>query len=130
MFNSKNYNYESKVIAITKEIEKSITPDKVVEMYDVIKEEVEKNIIKKLRIESNLLKGVAILKKDIDTQTKTISTHFNLNETDYFRDYIIRDDCIVAEGSDLIVEKLKKHYSDIVGVELIKETFKTIQLKK
>ena len=34
MFDSHYYKNESKVVAVTKEIEKAISPDKVTEMYD------------------------------------------------------------------------------------------------
>ena len=42
MFNTRNVTYESKVVSVPKEtiIEKSISPDKVTEMYDKIKWEI------------------------------------------------------------------------------------------
>ena len=46
MFDAHYYKSESKVVAVTKEIEKTITPDKVTDMYDKVRAEVETAILR------------------------------------------------------------------------------------
>ncbi len=79
-----NNHHESKVVAVTKEIEKTISPDKVTEMYDAVREEVENNIVLKLRFETNTLKGVGvILNENLNTDEKRYVASYNLNGKDY-----------------------------------------------
>jgi hypothetical protein len=50
MFDSNVYKSETKVVAVTKEIEKTISPDKVTEMYDAVREQAERRPIRRMAI--------------------------------------------------------------------------------
>ena len=72
--------YTSKVVAVTKEIEKTISPDKVTEMYDAVKEEVKKSLIRTYVIETDLVNGVVMDYHELyTTWEKVIVVRFNLN---------------------------------------------------
>jgi hypothetical protein len=57
MLDVTNVRHESKVVAVTKEVHKTISPDKVTEMYDAVRKEVEEDIIRKVVVSSNSLNG-------------------------------------------------------------------------
>lgn len=91
MFDRYESRTESKVVAVTKEIEKTISPDKVTEMYDKIRAEVEHDIIKTHVINTNIIKGMVIEVADrYETRTKKVYTAFNLNE-DYHVSFTVED---------------------------------------
>lgn len=80
MFNTIIYKNDSKVVAITKEIEKAISPDKVTEMYDAIREEVEKNIVSSIHISSNIMEAALLeINNRYDTRTTDYILSFTLN---------------------------------------------------
>ena len=60
MLDSHYYRHESKVVAVTKETEKTISPDKVTEMYDAVREQALKDIVASLRVEENILNGIVV----------------------------------------------------------------------
>lgn len=88
MFNSITYKNESKVVAVTKEIEKTITPDKVTEMYDKCKAQAEKDLIRAVRVEGNFLNGTVFeYRSHYAKGTLLFHYHFVLNGRDFdFKD--------------------------------------------
>ena len=52
--------YTSKVVAVTKEIERTISPDKVTEMYDAVKEQVQKDMIRAYKIETDQINWIVM----------------------------------------------------------------------
>lgn len=83
MFDKHVYQHESKVVAVTKEIEKTISPDKVVEMYNDIREELSRNILKKLVLRGNEFNGSCVAFSEPDRLSVLIRGHFDLNGKPY-----------------------------------------------
>lgn len=84
MFDRTIYKSESKVVAVTKEIEKTISPDKVTEMYDSVREQAEKDVIASLRVQSNTLNGVVVqIADEYSTATSRVHTRFILNGQEF-----------------------------------------------
>jgi len=93
MFNRTTINHESKVVAVTKEIEKTISPDKVTEMYDKVHEEVEKTILRKVAIEENDMHGVVMeVQNRYDTRSRNIHLFFVLNGKEYHSTEEVKDE--------------------------------------
>ncbi len=83
MFDKHVYQSESKVVAVTKEIEKTISPDKVVEMYNDIREELGRNVVKKLVLRGNDFNGTCVAFSEPDRMSIMIRGHFDLNGKPY-----------------------------------------------
>ncbi|MFK5282012.1 hypothetical protein ACI3PL_20890, partial [Lacticaseibacillus paracasei] len=60
MLNKTIINTETKVCPVTQVVEKSISPDKVTEMYDKVREEVLNSILRTVVIKDNRMEGVLI----------------------------------------------------------------------
>jgi hypothetical protein len=129
MFNTTIHKHESKVVAITKEIEKTISPDKVTEMYDAVKEEVENSIVKAFRVESNQMTGVAVIFNERYTDmTKRFVARYTLNGKEYIvKDYIT--DHIDTRESE-VYEKMYEHYKTQVANELMRNTISLKEFRK
>jgi hypothetical protein len=113
MFNKYSYNprFESKVVPVTKEIEKTITPDEVTEMYDKVRTQAEHDVIASLRVDSNLLNGVVVqIIDEFSTNTSRLYIRFKINDHEY-------SDTITLEKAraltpEQMYEKLMQHYLD------------------
>lgn len=112
-------NYESKVVAITKEIEKTISPDKVTEMYDAVREQVEKDIIRTIIVKDNNLNGVIMEVRDqLATLQKKILFKFTLNN----KEYIKTDFEAEKHWSDYeLAEKLYEYFKQTIADKLVKD---------
>lgn len=75
--------HETRVTPVTRVIEKSITPDKVVEMYDKTEEEVRKNLIQKIVIQDNSFNGSITIWDNPNRMVKEIVVHFTLNGKEF-----------------------------------------------
>lgn len=125
MFNTTNYNHESKVVAITKEIEKTISPDKVSEMYDAVKEEVTANILRAYAFESNNMHAAAIIiEPRYDTRTKEYALRFTLNGTEHIDRGILPEDVTYSESR--MFEKVFDVYKKAVAKSLMRDTIGTV----
>lgn len=80
MFNSTVYKHESKVVAVTKEIERSVSPDKVADIYELARQEAEKRIVQRMTMSGNGLECSVIVTKDPASMTMTVTGHFMLND--------------------------------------------------
>jgi hypothetical protein len=119
MFNSYNYKTESKVVAVTKEIEKTITPDKVTEMYDKVKDEVEKSFVRAFRIETDILNGIVVEFADkLDTMQRMTYTRFILNGKEYIAKDIHRSFEALSDGE--LYEVFSKHLRSEISNQIIK----------
>jgi len=120
MFDTINHKTETTVTPVTRVVEKTITPDKVSDMYKEVRAEVEKNIVQMVKIESNLLNGVAIeLRNSHDTYARKIYTRFILNGKDHVNtDFEDRPEIYTQEQ---LFNKLADHYAQVVRNELLKE---------
>lgn len=124
MFNTTIHQHESKVVAITKEIEKTISPDKVTEMYDAVREEVENNFIKSFHISSNQLGGVVvILKEDYNQMSVKFIARYQLNGKEYItKGYMPERN----DFKDMVFDKIYEHYKSEVAGELLRESIEII----
>ena len=119
MFDQHVYKNESKVVAVTKEVEKTISPDKVVEMYNDIREELGRNILKRLVLRGNDFNGSLVAFSEKDRMAVLIRGHFELNGKEYT--FAIRQN---EEETDLSRDGLKailfSKVSDAITATLIK----------
>jgi len=119
MFDSNVYKTETKVVAVTKEIEKTISPDKVTEMYDAVRAQAEKDVIASLRVEDNILNGVAVQIADqFDTATSHLYTRFTLNGDEHSNQWIIPTREALNSGQ--MYDKLTEHYARVVKNVILK----------
>lgn len=125
MFDRNIYKSESKVVAVTKEIEKTISPDKVSEMYDVVREEVEKNIVRSIHIQSNLMEGAALeINRKYDTRTTDYIIRFVLNgEEEIYRGSFTDSEMLMESR---LYNKIESVYKDSVTHLLMKHTQREI----
>lgn len=99
MLNTTIYRNESKVVAVTKEIERTISPDKVTEMYDAVREEVEKNVVQVIRIEDNIMKGVVVeFFDDFRNHEKKARARFTLNGEEFMEEMILARDQLFTKS--------------------------------
>jgi hypothetical protein len=105
---------ESKVVAVTQVVEKTITPDKVTEMYDKVRAQAEKDVISSLRVESNTLNGVVIqIADEYSTATSRLHTRFVLNKKEYTDVKVLDKREPLTAGE--MYEKLADHYHEMVS---------------
>ncbi len=126
MFDTTKLNFESKVVEVTKEIEKTISPDKVTEMYDKVKEEVEKSIVKSIWIKDNKMEGVTI--EFIDNfmnGQRRVRGRFLLNGKEYLLDEEIPEKATLISESEL-ADKLFEYYKTVVAGTLVKQSVPAI----
>jgi hypothetical protein len=125
MLNTYKTNIETTVCPITQVVEKTITPDKVTEMYDSVREQVEKDILRTIIINNNTLNGVIFEKRDdfAGAQTK-ILYRFTLNGIEYIeRDFVInRED----NTEERMINKFHDYVKEKIAIKIIKENIKTI----
>lgn len=131
MFNkTTNVNHETRVVAITKVIEKTISPDKVTEMYDAVKEEVENNLIKSYRVTSNQLSGiVCVFRENHDLAEYKYVTHYTLNGKDYItKGFMPSFQSKASPG--ILFEKLFDSFKEEVAKELFRNTVQVVAIKE
>lgn len=81
MFDTHNTKYQSSMMAVTKETEKTISPDKVVEMYDKI-EEIVLDTLVRYEIKSNVLNAQVSTYTSHSLDEKVL-VKFDINGTKY-----------------------------------------------
>lgn len=122
---------ESKVVAVTRVVEKSITPDKVTEMYDKVRAEVEGDIIQKVLVSSDLLQAVVIVSHEYKAnKTHRIVSAFKLNGRtfeDTTLEYHQETGYILTEMQ--MFARVAAHYSKVVGMLLAEQAFNQTTLK-
>lgn len=114
-----SYQFETKVTPVTRVIEKSITPDKVTDMYLDVKKEFESSISQTLRVSDNYFSGIAI--ESVNYGFRTIVTNFTINGKKYTASFPceLLEDMYRSPGE--MYEKLKAHFCSEVGKLLAKE---------
>ncbi len=121
MLDSHYYRHESKVIAVTKEIESTISPDQVTKMYDDVREQVEHDLIASLRVQDNILNGVVMQIADqYDTASSRIHTRFTLNGKEH-------EDTLTISTRDVqtmpqLYKFLEDHYVQAVQRTIFRQT--------
>lgn len=120
MFNKTIYKSETVVTPVTRVVEKTVTPDKVVEMYDQSKKEAEMKVVRSFVIEGNQLNGVVVQFSESYEQTKTfVITAFTLNGKEYTEKFALEDKFVFDAAGAFSL--LKKHFTDVVSNKLIKD---------
>lgn len=121
MFNTTIHN--SKVVAVTKEIEKTISPDKVVEMYDTVREEVEEKILRSVHISSNVMDAVAIeIQPRYDVRTTDYAIRFTLNGSEHISRGTFNEQEMHVENR--MHEKVWEIYNRAITTALMKDTIR------
>ena len=121
MFNTTIHQHESKVVAVTKEIEKTISPDKVTEMYGAVKEEVLNTIIRSYVISSNVLSGVIMINDtNYSTAEKEYCLRFSLNGDEHIHKGKLPVEMI--DNHSAIYDKVFDIYKSAVADSLMRET--------
>lgn len=124
MFDTHNFNSESRVVAVTKEIEKTITPDKVTEMYDKVKDEVVKSIIRSYKIESNHFRGSVTQFEDVNRAGSNLIINFLINgDEKTFEEFVQRREILSPEDA---VTKFRTAFLSVLSNELTKEAVVTL----
>lgn len=121
MFNKYITENNTRVTPVTRVIEKTITPNKVTEMYDKVRAQAERDMIQVFKIQSNTLNGVVLeLHNQYDTLTKKIMTRFSLNGKEYIDTFVddINALSLTKEGA---FKKLAAHYEKVVADSLLYE---------
>lgn len=125
MFDSTINKHESQVVAVTRVVEKTITPDKVTEMYDKVKAEVERSIIASIKVEDNNLRGVVIqVINEHRNDTSAIITGFVLNGKEHVDRSLVQTNEPVSV--EVMLKRLKDHYINVLTVEIIKVSMNTV----
>lgn len=123
MFDRITHKTETTVTPITQVIEKTITPDKVTEMYDAVKEEVLNSIVRTYTVETNSLRFVVVeYINKLDTFTTKYRACFKLNGKEYTLDGDLHNEDLKLDSSYAVIEQIRKHYAELIALELIKET--------
>lgn len=123
MLDTHLYNFESKVVAVTKEIEKSVSPDKVAEIYKDSKETAENQVVKAIYVDGNSFHGVVVeMARNHSDRTKRIYTKFILNSEEHIQYTDVTDDMT----NEQMVDKLFDDYKAKIATKLVKEGLKIV----
>lgn len=125
MLNSYNIKHETKVCPVTQVIEKTITPDKVTEMYKDVRAEVEEAFVKEFRIEDNNVNGIIVEFQDLySTRQRKTRTYFKLNGKEYtFEDLLQnREELSKKEMFDIFW----KHYQNEITSKIMNVTVQAL----
>lgn len=109
--------HESKVVAVTKEIEKTITPDKVTDMYDRVREEVERSIVRKMVLKGNEISVSAVLSRDPLTLTDRVIGSWTLNGEEH--DFAASIDSISKNYDDDILKAVIDNITDDIRKKVV-----------
>lgn len=125
MLNTYKTNIETTVCPVTQVVEKTITPDKVTEMYDSVREQAEKDILRTIIINDNTLNGVIIEKRDdFGNHQRKLLYRFTLNGIEYIeRDFVINQEDNTEER---MINKFHDYVKEKIAIKIIKESIKTI----
>jgi len=125
MFNSYNIKHESKVVAITKEIEKTISPDRVTEMYDAVREQAENDILRTIIVKDNQMNGIIVeYSTDISTNQKKVMYRFTLNGKETIAKETL--DREINPTSQKLVENMFRIYKDKIAYQILSESIKVL----
>lgn len=125
MFDTTKITHESKVVAVTKEIEKTISPDKVTEMYDAVKEEVEQKILRSYVLRSSTLEAAVLIMENryISNQNDCV-IRFVLNGKEHLHRFTI--DKYEIDSRSVLFDKVFDLYRDAVTKTIMNDTISTL----
>lgn len=120
MLNSYTYKSTTETNPVTRVVEKTISPDKVVEMYDKTLEETEKKILRSFVFNDNNLNGVVVeLEPNYAEASQTLLIRFTLNGEETIEKIVrTREDVTTQSGYGLL--------ADAIAEKIIKNVWKRI----
>jgi len=121
MFNTTHHT--TTVTPVTRVVEKTISPDRVVDMYDEVKSSFLKNIVKTHVSDGNLLKGI-VIKQGIDDMGRPglFFIAFTLNGKEYtFEERLADTIPSELEMMRLLAEKIAQGVTRVICAELYKQ---------
>ena len=129
------HHSESKVVAVTQVVEKTITPDKITDLYGEIRKEVEKDIVEKLFFDTGELSGVVVVvRPESRNRSLDIWTSFKLNGKTYTylhdnMDWEERMDISAGENRhSRLFDLLKSHYLAVLSKLFAEIAYRTVLL--
>lgn len=109
---------------MTQVVEKTISPDKVTDMYDKVRQQVEKDVLRTIIVDDNECKGVAIeLRDELLTMQKKLLYRFVLNGKEHIKSEIYPKETVYTEAE--IANKLFAYFKEALAYELLKDSIKT-----
>lgn len=116
MFDKTVYKTETTVTPVTRVIEKSITPDKVTDMYDKVQKEVLENIVRKGVIKTDNLNDISFLVfEEVHSGNKVLKVSFKINGKDYgFKRVIDLFECSNHQIIDHVFEVYKEEVARLL----------------
>jgi len=129
MLDKITYNSTSKVCPVTQVIEKTITPDKVTDIYKEVREEVINSILRTVVIKDNRMEGVLIEYQDSygDFQRKWRG-RFTINN----KEYLTREEIPLEkfeQSKEEVADQLYNAYKNAIADKLLKESIHLILRK-
>lgn len=127
MFNKTIIN-KTETNPATRVIEKTITPDKVTDMYKDVRKEVEKSIIRALRVETNYMHGVVIeIHENYESMQKKMITRFVLNGKEYIDTTWNKNNKEnILSSDEHLIHALHQHYQRVISNEIFKNMNETL----
>ena len=126
MLNAYYHKTETKVVPVTRVIEKTITPDKVTDIYKEVRGEVEKKILNTFIFNDNKVNGVVVeMEPDYAANNQKILIRFSINGIDTQEQYTRpRADLLMADAYKILVEAFaEKVFKMVAKVAQIPKVF-------
>lgn len=129
MFNKEEKHYhEHTIAAVTRVVEKTISPDKMTEIYSEVKKEVEKSIIGVYKIKGVNIEAIgAIMKYDANTIQKKYLIRYNLNGEERYVEGIFPENISAINYNQELYTALIEDLKSNVGARLLTELVKIIR---
>ena len=122
MFDKEINVTNTNVEAVTRVVEKTISPDKITDMYKDVREEVIGSILRTLVADNNKMNGVVVeIQQNLANDQRVIYTFFTLNGQEYTHKRTFLRDAEILKSDEQIFTLLFDDYVSAVSKELMKE---------
>lgn len=118
MFNSYNVTHKHQVAEVTRVVEKTVSPDKITEMYDRVKEEVLATLIKSVVIKNTLFDCAVQIYRNAQENTFQLQAKITLNGIDIFVEKTLPDRIHMLTNAE-ILDFAKNAFADVVASKVI-----------
>ena len=131
MFNKEEKHYHNNTIAaITRVVEKSVSPDKITEIYADVRKEVERSIVCAYQIRNTKVDGVGIIMTVIaENYQKKYLIRYTFNGVDSFIEGFLPENLNARAYGVELYNKLLEDLKEKVGLEFLKEMIKLDKFK-
>lgn len=121
MFDKKFDVTNTNVQAVTRVVEKTISPDKITDMYKDVREEVIGSILRTIVADNNKMNGVVVeIQQNLANDQRVIYTFFTLNGQEYTHKRTFLRDAEILKSDEQIFMLLFDDYVSAVSKELMK----------